>query len=82
MTICVPVDGIKSTENFLKLVNNEGDVIVTQDGRSVIRCFRESSDVADDQRAREKLSKRMFVAKQELESGSYSPFDEVMSGLK
>ena len=82
MQVCVPMNRIHQTGEFLNLLRNEGEVVVTEGGKKAFRCVYESEENVSQIDAHEKLKQRMILASEELQHGAYSPFDEVFESLK
>ncbi len=76
MTVTAPVRDIKNTSAFVKLVEQEGEVIVTKNGYDVMHCI--SSDqqrINEEAIAKSRLLSRILLAEEQIASGNYSHFD-------
>lgn len=82
MPVCVPLNELQHTGDFLDLVNSEGQVCVTNNGHSAFWCIRDSQLGTPSASASEKLKKRMELAKSEVELKKYSPFEDVIQSLR
>ena len=82
MPVCVPIRDLKDTAKFSNLIENENEVIVTKNGYTAFRCLSEEKYHELEMRiARAELKNRMDIAKHEIETGKYSPFDEFLETL-
>lgn len=83
MTKCVPVRDMKNTAEFSALVERERDVTVTKNGYELMHCLSdEQYRLIQDEVARAKLLSRIMLAEQELDTGSYSDYEEFASSLR
>lgn len=83
MAKCVPVRDMKNTAEFSALVERERDVTVTKNGYELMHCLSdEQYRLIQDEVARAKLLSRIMLAEQELDTGSYSDYEEFASSLR
>ena len=83
MTVTVPVRDMKNTSTFVKLVEQEGEVVVTKNGYEVMHCI--SSDrqrINEEAIAKSKLLSRILLAEEEIFSENFSDFDTFMSEVR
>ena len=83
MTTCVPVRDMKSTADFVNLVEREGSVTVTKNGYSAIHCLRDSEyKLLQEEQAKARLLSRMILAEREIAAGDAVDYDEFAAALK
>ena len=82
MSVCVPIDNLQEANNFFNLVNTEGEVFVTRNGRSFIRCVCDDDTEVSEKEAHLRLQSRMGIAKKELEEEKFQLLDNVLNNLR
>ncbi len=83
MTTCVPVRDMKSTADFVNLVEREGSVTVTKNGYSAIHCLSDSEyKLLQEEQAKARLLSRMILAEREIAAGDAVDYDEFAVTLR
>ena len=82
MSVSIPIDNLQEANNFFNLVNTEGEVFVTRNGKSFIRCVCDDDAEVSEEEAHLKLQSRMKIAKKELEEGKFQTLDNFISNLR
>ena len=83
MTTCVPVRDMKSTADFVSLVEREGSVTVTKNGYSAIHCLSDPEyKLLQEEQAKARLLSRMLLAEREIAAGDAVDYDEFAAALK
>ena len=83
MAICIPIQDIKSTSNFIGLVEGKKDVTVTNNGCNAMHCLSNSEyEMLQQQCAKAKLLSRMLLAEQEIANNKVVDYDEFAKSIK
>ena len=83
MPACVPVRDMKSTADFVELVERESDVTITKNGYCAIHCLSDSEyRLVQEERARYRLLSRMLLAEREAADGDTKDYDSLTATLK
>ncbi len=79
MPVCIPLSSIHNMEDFLDIVNREGEVVITQGGRSAFRCMREN--ISEQRASHSELEEQINLALQEVRAGKYSSMRDFLKTL-
>ena len=82
MTVCVPIKNLEDASRFSELVQQEHEVIVTENGYNAFHCISEDRmRTIELQAAKEKLRSRLLLAAKETKDGLTIPYDELRKSL-
>ena len=82
MPVCLPFERLQDKKNFLEIINQEGEVVVMQNGSNAFRCVSEKKLEITEEEAQVKLQERMMIAKKELDEEKFVPLKDVLGSLR